>query len=97
MHLLTDAWYDVELVVDLFVYSGGDDADFRESVGHRVDAHLCHQQGQQEDLILRYVVVLHKKRQKTVFMVIIRSSFHTVSLFCVLDTKTECTVKLLHL
>lgn len=59
--LLTDAWYDVELVVDLLVHGGGDDPDFREGIGHRVDTHLCHQQGQQEDLILRHVMVLQGK------------------------------------
>lgn len=41
-NLLTDAWYDVELVVDLLVHGRGDDADFREGIGHRVDTHLCH-------------------------------------------------------
>lgn len=34
VHVLTDAWYDVELVVDLLVYGGGDDPNFREGVGH---------------------------------------------------------------
>ena len=55
---LTDARYDVELVVDLLVHGSGDDADFREGIRHRVDAHLCHQQGQQEDLVLCYIMVL---------------------------------------
>lgn len=32
--VLTNAWYDVELVVDLLVHSGGDDADFGEGIGH---------------------------------------------------------------
>lgn len=59
---LTDAWNDVELVVDLLVHRCGDDADFREGVGHGVDAHLCHQQRQQEDLVLGYVVVLGGRR-----------------------------------
>lgn len=40
--LLTYAWNDVEEVVDLLVDSRGDDLDLRESVGHRVDSHLCH-------------------------------------------------------
>lgn len=56
--LLTDAGDDVELVVDLLVHGGGDDADLREGVGHRVHAHLRHQQRQQEDFVLRDVVVL---------------------------------------
>lgn len=54
---IPDAWYDVELVVDLLVYGSGDDPNFREGVGHRMDPHLSHQQGQQEDLILSYIVV----------------------------------------
>lgn len=62
--LLTDAWYDMELLVDLLVHGGGDDADFREGVGHRVDAHLSHEQGQQEDLILGYIVVLYRGEEE---------------------------------
>lgn len=60
-NILTDAWYDVELVVDLLVYGSGDDADFGEGVGHRVDAHLRHEQRQQEDLVLCDIVVLQEK------------------------------------
>lgn len=56
----------MELVVDLLVHGGGDDADFREGVGHRVDAHLRHQQGQEEDFILCYIVVLYAERQSTI-------------------------------
>lgn len=63
-NLLTDARYDVELVVDLLVHGGGDDADFREGVGHRVDAHLRHEQGQQEDLVLGDIVVLHRTERR---------------------------------
>lgn len=59
---LTDARDDVELVVDLLVHSRGDDTDFGEGVRHRVDPHLCHEQGQQEDLVLCYVVVLQEER-----------------------------------
>lgn len=55
---LTDAWYDVEEVVDLLVDRRGDDFDLRESVGHRVDAHLGHQQRHHQDLVLLDVVVL---------------------------------------
>lgn len=58
---LTDPWDDVELLVDLLVHGGADDAHFGESVRHRVNAHLRHQQRQQEDLILGHVVVLHKQ------------------------------------
>lgn len=57
---LTYAWYDVEEVVDLLVHSRGDDLDLWESVGHRVDSHLCHQQGHQQDLVLLDVVVLDR-------------------------------------
>lgn len=64
VQLLTDSWNDVELVVDLFVHSGGDDADFRESVGHGVNAHLRHEQGEQEDLILSHIVVLHEEQKE---------------------------------
>lgn len=39
----TNARDYVELVVDILVDGGGDDADLGEGVGHRVDAHLCHQ------------------------------------------------------
>lgn len=67
VHVLTNAWYDVELVVDLLVYGGGDDPNFREGVGHRMDPHLSHQQGQQEDLILSYIVVLHVEKHRTYF------------------------------
>lgn len=67
--MLTDAGDDVELVVDLLVHGRGDDADLREGVGHRVHAHLRHEQGQQEDLVFCYVVVLEGKvwrsRQRT--------------------------------
>lgn len=58
--VLTDARNDVELVVDLLVHGGGDDADSGEGVGHRVDAHLGHEQRHQEELVLRDVVVLQK-------------------------------------
>lgn len=53
----------MELVVDLFVHGGGDDADSGEGVGDRVDAHLGHEQRQQEDFVLRNVVVLQKKAE----------------------------------
>lgn len=58
--VLTDARNDVELVVDLLVHGGGDDADSGEGVGHRVDAHLGHEQGHQEELVLRDIMVLQK-------------------------------------
>lgn len=58
--LLTDARNDVELVVDLLVHGGGDDADSGEGVGHGVDAHLSHEQREQEDFVLCNVVVLQK-------------------------------------
>lgn len=58
--ILTNARDDVELVVDLLVHGGADDADAGEGVGDRVDAHLGHEQRQQEDLVLRDVVVLQK-------------------------------------
>lgn len=64
MKLLTNSWNDVELVVDLLIHGGGDDADFRESVGHRVDAHLCHEQGEQEDLIFGHIMVLHREERE---------------------------------
>lgn len=57
-YTLTYARYDVEQVVDLLVDSCGDDLDLREGVGHRVDAHFCHQQRHQQDLILLDVMVL---------------------------------------
>lgn len=60
--LLTYAWYDVEEVVDLLVDRRGDDFDLRESVGHRVDSHLCHEQRHQQDLVLLDVVVLNGNR-----------------------------------
>lgn len=55
---LTDAGDDVELLVDPLVHGRGDDADSGESVSHRVHPHLGHQQRQQEDALLRHVVVL---------------------------------------
>lgn len=61
---LTDARNDVELVVDLLVHGGADDADSGEGVGHRVDAHLSHEQRQQEDLVLRHVVVLQVRQRR---------------------------------
>lgn len=61
---LTYAWDDVEEVVDLLVDSRGDDFDLRESIGHRVDSHLCHQQGHQQDLVFLNVVVLNRNRQR---------------------------------
>ena len=55
---LTDARDDVELLVDLLVHGRGNDADPREGVRHGVDAHLCHEEGEQEDPFLWHVVVL---------------------------------------
>lgn len=62
--MLTNAWDDVELIVDLLVHGCCDDAHLGESVGYRVNAHLSHQQRQQEDLILVDVMVL-KPRHRT--------------------------------
>lgn len=61
--LLTYARDDVEEIVDLLVHSRGDDFHLWEGVGHRVDAHLRHQQGHQQDLVLLNVVVLHGNGQ----------------------------------
>lgn len=61
--LLTYAWDDVEEVVDLLVHGRGDDFDLREGVGHRVDAHLRHEQRHQQDLVLLDVVVLNANGQ----------------------------------
>lgn len=55
---LTYAGDDAEEVVDALVHRRGDDSHARESIGHRVDAHLRHEQRQQEDLVLGHVVVL---------------------------------------
>ena len=55
---LTDAGDDVEQIVDLLVHRRGDDLDLGEGVGHRVDPHLRHEEGQQEDPLLLHVVVL---------------------------------------
>ena len=58
---LTDAGDDVEQIVDLLVHRRGDDLDLGEGVGHRVDPHLRHEQGHQQDLILLDVVVLKEQ------------------------------------
>ncbi|VCX42376.1 unnamed protein product, partial [Gulo gulo] len=58
---LTDARDDTEKVVDALVHRRGDDSHSWERVGHRVDTHLCHKQRQQEDLVLRNVMVLRPK------------------------------------
>lgn len=55
---LTDAWDDVELVVDLLVHSCGDDAYFGKGVSDGVNAHLSHQQRQKKDFILLDIMVL---------------------------------------
>ena len=62
---LTDAGDDVEQIVDLLVHRRGDDLDLGEGVGHRVDPHLRHEQGHQQDLILLDVVVLKEKQTQT--------------------------------
>ena len=62
---LTDAGDDVEQIVDLLVNRRGDDLDLGEGVGHRVDPHLRHEQGHQQDLILLDVVVLKEKQTQT--------------------------------
>lgn len=58
---LTDAWDDVELIVDLLVHGCGDDAHLGKGVGYRVNAHLSHEQRQQEDLILLDIMILKPK------------------------------------
>lgn len=50
-------WDDTEKVIDTLVHSCGDDSHAWESVGHRMHTHLCHEQGQQKDLVLRHIMV----------------------------------------
>lgn len=56
---LTDTGNHVQEVVQALVHRRGDDFHLGEGVGHRVDAQLCHQQRDQDDLILPHLVVLH--------------------------------------
>lgn len=51
----------MELIVDLLVHGCGDDAHLGEGVGYGVNAHLSHQQRQQEDLILLNIMVLEPR------------------------------------
>lgn len=56
---LTNPWNDVKLIIDFFVHSSRDDAHFGKGVGHRVDAHLRHEQREQEDLVLLDIMILN--------------------------------------
>lgn len=56
---LTDTRNHMQEVVQVLVHCRGDDFDLGEGVGHRVDAELCHQQRDQDDLILPHLVILH--------------------------------------
>lgn len=48
----------MKLIADFLVHSSGDDAHFGKGVGHRMDAHLRHEQRKQEDLVFLDIVIL---------------------------------------
>lgn len=77
---LTNTGNHMQEVVQALVHCRGDDFDLGEGVGHRVDAELCHQQRDQDDLVLPHLVILHsRKPHKCTFA-------HTDISFCVIST-----------
>lgn len=79
---LTDTGNHVQEVVQALVHRRGDDLHLGEGVGHRVDAQLCHQQRDQDDLILLHLVILHSHQPHKCTYAHAQISFWVLSELC---------------